>query len=129
MLGFCFLPARGERPGEILPRTMLDEWNQHYGFQIDRIAVLGARAELPTRKGALGGHIDARVDAVQQLYAAHSPVGANDGVELDYTFNVVAQRVSRISRVILRGSYRRGNRRLVVRFFQLCKADDPTAGS
>src|SRR5215469_16750943 len=108
---------------------MLDKWNQHHGFQIDRIAVFGARTELPARKGVLRSHIDARVDTVQQLDAAHSPVSMNDGVELDCTFNVVAERVSRISGIILRRGYGRGNRRFVVRFPQLCKADDPTAGS
>src|SRR5215470_2951634 len=108
---------------------MLNEWNQHHGFQFDWIAVFSTGPELPARKRTLGSLIEARVDTVQQLNAADSAISMNDGVELDYTFHVIAKRVSRIGGVILRGSYRRSDGYLVVRFLQLGKANDPASRS
>src|SRR6516164_3163683 len=101
----CLLAPNVANDCRILSHMALDEWNQHHGFQIDRVAIFGAGAELPARESALGGLIEARIDAVEHLDAAYSSIGMNDGIKLDDAFHVVAQCVSRISGIVLRGSY------------------------
>ncbi len=73
------------------------EGNLHHGLDGDGLAILDAGAEVPERQGMHGVIVEAGIQAVENADSAHAAVGANDGVEGDRAFYVIAQNIGRIS--------------------------------
>lgn len=70
--------------------------NLDYGFHGDRLAVLGARPEVPVRERTDGILIEPLIKAVEHANAVDRAVRLNDRIERHSAFDVITQHISRI---------------------------------
>src|SRR5258708_23285908 len=85
------------RDSEVVP--LGGEGDGEGSFYIHRSTVLHGRMKLPLRHSLACELVKAAVDAVEDAAIAYRPIGADHGLECNYSFYVLPHQLQGISRI------------------------------